>query len=211
VDVFLHDPELSQLRAIATSNTEVSRRQRALGLDRLRLDSGRGRASVVFQTRLAYLSHGVDRDPAELPEMYSELHLRAAVFAPVDIAGRRGVIVARAVDVGQFSCADLAFLEAVASWMGLVGTSMRRADARFDGEEPGAYQQHHDVRSLTPRQREIARLIARGCSNATIARVLVITPGTVANHVAQILNRLDVHNRSQVAVMVAQAARPTLL
>ena len=57
---------------------------------------------------------------------------------------------------------------------------------------------------LTPRQREIAGLIARGYSNAEIARELVLVPGTVANHVEQILMRLGFLNRAQVAAWAAE-------
>ena len=53
---------------------------------------------------------------------------------------------------------------------------------------------------LTPRQREIAALIARGYTNYQIARELVLTPGTVANHVRHILQKLGFQCRSQIAV-----------
>ena len=59
------------------------------------------------------------------------------------------------------------------------------------------------LRPLTPRQREIAALIAGGCTNQQIAERLVLEVGTVANHVAQILERLGVANRAQVAVWAA--------
>jgi DNA-binding NarL/FixJ family response regulator len=57
---------------------------------------------------------------------------------------------------------------------------------------------------LTPRQREIARFIALGYTNAQIAQRLVLECGTVANHVARIMQRLGVMNRAQVAVWAAQ-------
>src|SRR5689334_1031490 len=53
--------------------------------------------------------------------------------------------------------------------------------------------------ALTPRQREIAGLISQGLSNAAIAEQLVLTNGTVANHVASILRRLDLDSRTQIA------------
>jgi DNA-binding NarL/FixJ family response regulator len=53
---------------------------------------------------------------------------------------------------------------------------------------------------LTGRQQEIAALIARGLSNTEIAARLVLTPGTVANHVAQIMKRLGARGRAEVAV-----------
>jgi DNA-binding NarL/FixJ family response regulator len=57
---------------------------------------------------------------------------------------------------------------------------------------------------LTGRQFEIARLIAAGLSNQEIARQLVLTPGTVGNHVGHILRRLGAKNRAQVATWVTQ-------
>jgi DNA-binding NarL/FixJ family response regulator len=57
---------------------------------------------------------------------------------------------------------------------------------------------------LTGRQFEIARLIAAGLSNQEIARRLVLTTGTVGNHVGHILRRLGAKNRAQVATWVTQ-------
>jgi DNA-binding NarL/FixJ family response regulator len=55
---------------------------------------------------------------------------------------------------------------------------------------------------LTPREREVAALLAAGCTNQQIAERLVLTRGTVANHVAHILYKLGVTNRTQVAALV---------
>jgi two-component system nitrate/nitrite response regulator NarL len=52
---------------------------------------------------------------------------------------------------------------------------------------------------LTPRQREIAMLIAEGLSNKQIARRLSIEHATVKNHVHTILVKLGVSRRDQVA------------
>jgi DNA-binding NarL/FixJ family response regulator len=56
-----------------------------------------------------------------------------------------------------------------------------------------------DVR-LTDRQREIAALVAEGLTNGEIATRLVLTPGTVANHLALIMRAIGARNRVQVAV-----------
>jgi non-specific serine/threonine protein kinase len=58
--------------------------------------------------------------------------------------------------------------------------------------------------NLTRRQLEIAVLIGSGLSNQQIAEQLVLTTGTVANHVGQMLDRLGVANRAQVAALVAE-------
>jgi len=59
---------------------------------------------------------------------------------------------------------------------------------------------------LTARQREVGLLIAEGLSNDEIARRLVITSGTVANHVRSILQRMGMRNRAQVAAWISKMA-----
>jgi predicted ATPase/DNA-binding CsgD family transcriptional regulator len=54
--------------------------------------------------------------------------------------------------------------------------------------------------ALTPRELEIAALIAAGCSNKAIAAELVISPATVARHVANIMTKLGFRSRAQIAV-----------
>ncbi len=65
--------------------------------------------------------------------------------------------------------------------------------------------------SLTPREHQIAALVATGCSNKAIAGELSISPPTVARHIANILAKLGFRSRTQIAVWVAdrplQAAR----
>jgi len=54
--------------------------------------------------------------------------------------------------------------------------------------------------SLSPREREVLRLVADGRDNSAIARELVISPYTVRNHVSNILLKLGAENRVQAAV-----------
>lgn len=49
---------------------------------------------------------------------------------------------------------------------------------------------------LSPREQEIARLIAKGHSNKTIAAVLEISPWTVSTHVRRIFTKLGVTSRT---------------
>jgi len=58
---------------------------------------------------------------------------------------------------------------------------------------------------LTDREYEILGLIAQRCSNAEIARRLVLVPKTVRNHVSNILSKLQVADRVE-AMMAARAA-----
>ena len=52
---------------------------------------------------------------------------------------------------------------------------------------------------LTAREQEVLELIARGMSNARIARTLVISEKTAGHHVSRILTKLGVHNRAEAA------------
>jgi len=53
---------------------------------------------------------------------------------------------------------------------------------------------------LTPREKEVLQLIAKGASNREIAQALFISEGTVKNHVTNILNRLHLRDRTQAAI-----------
>ncbi|MDZ8187304.1 MAG: response regulator transcription factor [Nostoc sp. ChiSLP02] len=56
------------------------------------------------------------------------------------------------------------------------------------------------LNELTPREKEVLRLIATGASNREIAQELYISEGTVKNHVTNILNRLNLRDRTQAAI-----------
>src|SRR5262249_18403674 len=52
---------------------------------------------------------------------------------------------------------------------------------------------------LTPRELEVAGLLARGSRNRQIAEQLVITEKTAANHVQRVLEKLGIHSRAELA------------
>jgi non-specific serine/threonine protein kinase len=60
---------------------------------------------------------------------------------------------------------------------------------------------------LTPRERQIAELLATGKTNREIAATLVIALRTVDTHVQRILTKLDFTSRSQVVALVAGGVR----
>jgi DNA-binding NarL/FixJ family response regulator len=66
---------------------------------------------------------------------------------------------------------------------------------------PAAAEQTSD---LTTREVEILRLVAEGKENSQIAHELFISPKTVKNHVANILDKLSIENRIQAAVFAVR-------
>lgn len=64
---------------------------------------------------------------------------------------------------------------------------------------------------LTPREREIAYLVATGASNKEIARALAISIKTVKNALTSVFVKTDTRSRSELAVQILRASyRPSI-
>src|SRR5207244_2097130 len=74
------------------------------------------------------------------------------------------------------------------------GTSARAAAAGSD----------EWFQPLTRREAEIAELVSQGLTNREIATRLVISERTVDNHVFHVMNKLNVHTRTEIGVWVVE-------
>jgi DNA-binding NarL/FixJ family response regulator len=54
---------------------------------------------------------------------------------------------------------------------------------------------------LTPREREVMELAARGLSNRDIAEALVVSPVTVKTHINRAMTKLDTRDRAQLVIL----------
>jgi DNA-binding CsgD family transcriptional regulator len=65
-------------------------------------------------------------------------------------------------------------------------------------DQPSAIAEHLRADyGMTPREVDVALLLAEGCSNQTVARRLGISPHTARHHTQRVLGKLGVHSRSE--------------
>ncbi len=62
-------------------------------------------------------------------------------------------------------------------------------------------------RLLTNRRRQVAALVCQGLSNREIAEKLGLTVGTVKVHLHAMYEKLDIHNRTELATALTDHSR----
>ena len=84
-------------------------------------------------------------------------------------------------------------------------TRCERSKERVKGTGPKPQAQFPRLSDLTARELEVLKAIARGLSNAEIARELFVSETTVKTHVARILMKLGLRDRVQAVVLAYEA------
>jgi DNA-binding CsgD family transcriptional regulator len=122
--------------------------------------------------------------------------------------------------VGDVACM---YLRSAGAIVGGIGLLRERGAPRFAGPEVGMLRRLHPllehayvyaprpellpghapaVAGLTPREAEVAQLVAIGATNAEIARALSVSLATVKTHLTQIYAKLGLRSRTQLALLL---------
>jgi DNA-binding NarL/FixJ family response regulator len=96
-------------------------------------------------------------------------------------------------------------IRVVAAGEALLAPSITRRLIEDFARRPPQREQPAALADLTPRELEVLRLLARGLSNADMARELVLGDATVKTHVARIFAKLDLHDRAQAVVLAYES------
>ncbi len=103
-----------------------------------------------------------------------------------------------------------AAIRIVASGEALLAPAVTRAVIEeFVRQRPPAAVDPPPVSDLTPREREVLDLLARGLSNSEICEQLVISEATTKTHVARILQKLDLRDRVQTVIYAYESGLVT--
>ncbi|TFE25425.1 hypothetical protein E2980_13995 [Cohnella luojiensis] len=71
-------------------------------------------------------------------------------------------------------------------------------------ETPAGITKMIETILLTRREKEVLKLVVKGCSNREIAKMLFISDHTVKNHLTNIFQKIGVHDRTQAMAKVYQ-------
>jgi DNA-binding NarL/FixJ family response regulator len=100
----------------------------------------------------------------------------------------------------------LAAIHTVAAGDSLLSPSVTRVVIDRVAHQPTPNLGESDrLADLTPREREVLELVARGLSNGEIAAQLVIEESTVKTHVKRILMKLDLRDRIQAVIFAYES------
>jgi DNA-binding NarL/FixJ family response regulator len=77
----------------------------------------------------------------------------------------------------------------------------RRLIAEFASRRPTSISDSEVLDTLTERERDVLRLVAKGMSNQELAESLHMSPATAKTHVSRILMKLDARDRAQLVVI----------
>ncbi|BAU14650.1 two-component response regulator [Leptolyngbya sp. NIES-3755] len=138
----------------------------------------------------------------DLPILVLTSHTQKTLINRIIEAGVQGYCLKGAPS--QTLILAIQSVAAGASWWDSAATTEIRAAFESNSKVTSASDSDKLTSALTRREQEILALIADGKTNQEIAQKLYIAPGTVRVHVHTILQKLEVHDRTQAAVIAIQ-------
>jgi DNA-binding NarL/FixJ family response regulator len=104
----------------------------------------------------------------------------------------------------------LTAVQAIAAGDAVLDTAVtRRVMAAFVGLRRPEPEAARRLDALSSREREVLRLLARGRSNAEIARELVVSEATAKTHVSNVLSKLQLRDRVQAVILAYESGLAT--
>ncbi|MGF1569683.1 MAG: response regulator [Nodosilinea sp.] len=138
----------------------------------------------------------------DLPVLVLTSHSQPALIARLVQANAQGYCV-KGVDANSLILA-IQSVAAGASWWDPTATRVIQVAFQSTSTSPTAATDVPPENLLTHREQEVLTLISNGLSNQEIAADLYIAPGTVRVHVHAILQKLEVRDRTQAAILALQ-------
>jgi DNA-binding CsgD family transcriptional regulator len=125
-------------------------------------------------------------------------HVRPAALGTAHVGAGRSLVALRRLDEAKRHAATAASL--LARWGGTRVEELAVLQRRLGGGET-----IDGPAELTPREREVAALLAEGLTNGELAARLFISPKTASVHVSNILAKLSMTSRAEIAVYAVRS------
>ena len=144
-------------------------------------------------------SYGIQRIKADFPDIKVLVLTTFDDRETVDAAVRSGAdgYILKEMEDGKV----IQSVKAVCAGIRVFGDSVFEGMRR---QMAGASPKADLARDLTPRERDIMRLVAQGMDNKEIAAELFLAEGTVRNNISRLLEKLKLKDRTQLAVFAVK-------
>ena len=160
-------------------------------------------AQGYLPSLLKYPAAALLRHPVDQAWVFMTAELKYELIVPMGYAGHITGLLAFAAPTDLITTTELPSSN-VQLWLSTVatllaglwqdGTTRRRLSERAQ----------HELRLLTPREREVMSFLPKGMSNRRIADLLGISAGTVKTHVEHILSKLQLDDRAHAAAKAVE-------
>jgi pimeloyl-ACP methyl ester carboxylesterase/DNA-binding CsgD family transcriptional regulator len=137
----------------------------------------------------------------DMTDLLPQVHVPALVLHHADL----GIVTSEMAHGVAAAIKDGRFVSLTGKWLDSTAEMTQAMLAFLAEDRPRGAPTPAPHRALSPREAEVAALVADGKTNREIAAILVLGERTVETHVANILGKLGFSNRAQIARWVTQS------